>query len=271
MRTVDPALIKSFMSEHLTTAAAMKEAADRIECSLATLYRYKRDPAQMPFGKLVELGKYLGFPIEATAAWSRADVLRGEQRRLELESAVAGVPGGTRFTVVPAFTVNSELEAVTRALFTLDYGSRGIELVDEYVSLRSKRHDLYHAAQYTSYEIFSGAGYLDFYRRRGRFRALSEELHREQLAALIASTDFPHVNRRIYCRATPELPIVTCYSNAIAVMRADDFTVEFNGPTVADQLRDIFSHFFEHAQFKSREEVKAFLHDPTPFAAEYFQ
>lgn len=258
---MDTEIIKNLLKDRLPTAELASAAAERIGVSIATMYRYKKDPQSIPFGKLIALGKYLGFPIGGSAAWSRADIIASESRRYELEAAVGAI-GGRRYIVTPSFTVNCELPEFTKRLWDFDYGNRQRDVMDKYLALRKKRYELYEKGVYESVEIFAGAGYQDFLNRRGRFEGIDEELQRRQLEQIVRSLDFAHVRRRIYLKSTPELPIFQCYSNEIAVIRVDDFTVEFNGPETAKELMEIFDEYYDRADLKSVEEVREFLLGP---------
>src|SRR5262245_55532501 len=99
------------------------------------MYRYKKDPESIPFGKLVELGQFLGFPIGGTAAWSRADIIASERRRYELEGAVAA-NGGRRYITTPSFPVTCEVSDFTERLWDFDYGQRQRDVMATYLELR---------------------------------------------------------------------------------------------------------------------------------------
>ena len=255
---MDVEIVRNLLKDRLPTAELANEAAERIGVSVATMYRYKKDPQSIPFGKLVTLGKYLGFPIGGSAAWSRSDVLASERRRYELEAGVAAIHG-TRYIVTPSFTVTCELPEFTEQLWDFDYGTRQRDVMTKYMDLRKQRCELYKRGAYESVEIFIGAGYEDFLHRRGRFRGVSEELRNKQLEQITRSLEYPHVHRRVYLKNTPELPIFSCYSTDIAVIRVDDFTVEFNGPDTAKELIEIFNEYYDGADLKTAEEVREFL------------
>lgn len=255
---MDIDIVKNLLKDRLTTAELASEAAERIGVSVATMYRYKKDPESIPFGKLVALGKYLGFPIGGSAAWLRADMVASERRRFELESSVGAI-GGRRYIVTPSFAVTCELPEFTKTLWDFDYGDRQRDAMTKYMALRQKRVELYESGAYESVEIFIGAGYQDFLNRRGRFKGISEDLQHRQLERIVRSLDFGHVRRRIYLKSTPELPIFQCYSNDVAVIRVDDFTVEFNGPETTKELVEIFDEYYDNADLKSVEEVREFL------------
>lgn len=254
-------IVKRLLRERLSTAQLVEVAATKIEVSVATLYRYKKDPAAMPFGKLVELGKHLGFPIGGSATWSRMDVIAGERRRLELEEATADAKG-RRCIVTPSFPVTCELDQFTQCLWDNDYGARDRNRLKEYQQLRKRRTELYSSGRFESVEIINGAGYLDFLKGTGRFRSVPERLRKSQQEKIVASLKFPNIHRRVYLKSTPELPVFSWFSTDTAIIRVDDFTVEFQGPETCNELRDIFDDYFDSADLKTNEEVRDFLAGP---------
>lgn len=253
---------KTIIDERLTTRELVGEAARIINVSTATMYRYKRDPAAIPFGKLVALGKYLAFPIEGTVAWSRADVIQGERRRLQLEFKAAKV-GGSRFTVTPSYSVNAELPEMTRQLWEFDYPGKDKKELETYLHLRSSRHELYVAGQYQSLELLSGSGYMDLFYGRGRFKDVPDAVRKKQITAFLKTMEYPHVQRRVYLKHTPELPVITCYSTNIAVIRVDDITIEFNDTPKVSELIDVYNHYFKNADIISKDRVAKFLENPS--------
>lgn len=255
---MDVEIVKSLLRDRLPTAELAQEAAARIGVSLATMYRYKKDPQSIPFGKLVTLGEFLGFPIGGSAAWSRSDALASERRRYELESAVAAIRG-RRYIVTPSFTVTCEVPEFTEQLWDFDYGTRQHETRPKYLEVRNQRCEVYRRGSYESVELFIGAGYQDFLHRRGRFQGVSEAMRDRQLEQIVLSLEYPHVHRRVYLKNTPELPVFTCYSNDIAIIRVDDFTVEFNGPDTARELVEIYNEYYDNADLKTVDEVREFL------------
>jgi hypothetical protein len=259
--------VKKLLTERLTTAKLMRQAASVIDVSLATMYRYKSDPSAIPFGALVNLGKYLAFPIEGTVVWSKQDVPRSELRRFQLESAVAMQEArGSRFTVTPSYSVNVELPEVTQFLWNFDYGrpSSNGEL-DRYLEHRCARRKMYLEGKYNSLELITGNGYRDFFNGKGRFKGVPTNLRQKQVKELIRTLDLPHVIRRLYLKNTPELPVFTCYSNAVAVIRVDDFTVEFSGTSAVQELTEVFQNYFANADVKTKEEMVDFLKHPNQF------
>ena len=249
------------MDERLTTRERAAEAAKVMGVSVATLYRYKKDPASIPFGKLVALGEHLAFPIEDTVAWSRADVIQGERRRYELEERIASTHG-RRFTVTPSYSVATELSEMTRQLWQIDYPTRTRDGLEVYLDLRAKRRALYFSGKYESFELISGGGYLDFFHGEGRFKGIPKELREKQVKAFLKSFELPHIQRRIHLRNTPELPTVTCYSNAVAWIRVDDITIEFSGTPKVSELTDVFNDYFMNADIVSKDDVRAFFRNP---------
>ncbi len=254
-------LFKRVLEERLTTRDLVAAAAQAVDVSIATMYRYKSDPAVIPFGKIVTLGKYLAFPIEGTVAWSRADVLQGEHRRLELEQRVSQA-GGRRFTVTPSYTVAAELPEMTRGLWQFDYPSREGGEFEQYLELRAQRRKLYLDGKYNSLEIITAGGYRDFFFGEGRFTGIPKALRDKQVAELLKSLKLPHVQRRVYTQNTPEVPVITCYSTAIAVIRVDDITIEFNDSPKVSELIEVFDYYFKEASIAAKDEIADFLRNP---------
>jgi len=259
---MDIELINGLFRSRLGGTEQMKAAAKLLNISLATLYRYKKTPEAIPVGKLKKLSQHFGYPIDSTATWSKTDILAGEQRRLELEQQVAR-PGGRRYVVTPSFTVTCELPELTRQLWEFDYGTRPEQELREYLRIRADRRELYQRSAYESFEIVIGGSYSDFFYGRGRFKGISNEVRKRQIEQILSTFDHEHVHRRVYLEHTPEVPVLLCYSSQIAVLRADDFVVEFSGLTVTKQLLDIFNQYYKDAHLKSPDEVRKFFKAPS--------
>jgi hypothetical protein len=256
------AIVKNLMNERLTTANLMNDAARKIGVSLATMYRYKSNPELIPLGKLISLCEHLGFPLGGSITWSKNKVLQGERRRYELEKEIAEQEFGKRYVITPSYTVTSELPEVTRQLWDYDYGTRYQELISDYIGLRQERCKLYQEGKYESFEIINGFCYKDFFYGQGRFKGLPKELRMKQIDSLIKSLEYPHVNRRIYLKATPELPIFSCFSTDKAVIRIDDFIVEFNNETIVKELVETYNTYYDTADIINKDQVKVFLQKP---------
>lgn len=260
-------IVQALMKERLPTAERMREAANKLGVSLATLYRYKSDPSAIPFGKLIVLSQHLNFPMEAAVTWAREDVVQGERRRLELEQRICEC-GGWRCAVTGSYTVNAELPDVTKFLWERDYGRRKRNEIGEYVDIRAERSSLYFSGGYRSREIISAEAYRDFFNKRGRFTGLPERLRKAQVASLLKAAQLKHVDLRVKVRSTPEMPPVVCYSNHTAYLRIDDLKLEFAGKEVAADLARIVSGFFDEAELSTKSDVLAFLSDPTRIRSE---
>ena len=137
---------------------------------------------------------------------------------------------------------------------------------EAYASVRQKRQSLYLSGRYQSFELIVASCYRDFFERRGRFKGISDRIWTSQHQAIVETAALPHVHRRVYLRNTPELPVFTCYSTNSAVVRVDDFTVEFGGPGVVSELVEIFIGYFEKAEVRTDAEVRSFLESPISFA-----
>lgn len=248
---------RTVMTERLDTVERVKAAAQAIEVSVATLYRYKKSPDDIPTGKTLALMNFLGIPLADRVSWKRPEFVAAERRRLELEMAIAN--GGTRYVVTPTFTVNAELPELSRVVSVFDYGRRHAHRIPELLELRAERRDLYVRGSYASFELIHAPSYLDFLNGTGRYADIPEEVRRMQVKELVRSMDMPTVDRRVYVRHTPELPVVSVYSTGVSILRADDFVVEFHDAQVLQELTAIFMDFFEAADLRSKDSVLRFL------------
>ena len=259
---MDIKIIQNLMRERLTTAELMKGVSTEIGVSLATMYRYKSNPALMPLGKLVSLCRYLAFPLEGGVIWSKVDIVQGERRRYELEKEIANQPGGRRFVITPSFTVVAELPEITTELWEYDYSIGAKDLLPKYRDLRNNRSLLYAQGKYESFELINGYGYQDFFQLKNRFSGLTEELKNKQIQKLLETLNYPHVTRRVYLKTTPELPIFSSYSTGKAIIRIDDIVFEFHDEIVTSELNSVYHQYFEAADLKSKEQVRRFLENP---------
>ena len=55
--------VKELLNSSLTTKADAQDLSDNIGVSVATMYRYKKEPELIPFGILLKIKEYLGHPI----------------------------------------------------------------------------------------------------------------------------------------------------------------------------------------------------------------
>jgi transcriptional regulator with XRE-family HTH domain len=265
---MDTELIRQFLKQRLSTRRDVEEAARAIGVSTATLYRYRGSPEKMTLETLGRLAETLGLPLDYGASFARLSPVSAEQRRLELEEAAAG-NGGLRQIVSPTFTVNAQTREYTQMLLEIEYGVSRATKMNEYLQVRAERSRLYRDAAYTSYEIFSGFGYYDFFAGRGKFSSMPNSLREQQIEALLESCTWPHVNRRIYLRHMPELPIFSCHDPGSAVVRVNDVLVEFSGSSVVDDLRDTYEEFYESCAITSPSAVSEYLQDPIKFGLEW--
>lgn len=252
--------VRNLLHERLATTEQVKKVAEKTGISAATIYRYKAAPESIPLGKLIALSEVLGFPLGDSATWFKTEFVDSERRRLELEKSIAN--GSKRLVVTPTFTINAQIPEYTEYVMRFDYGARSLDRLPEYLELRQERRVLYEKGSYISYEIISGSSYCDFYFRRSKFRGITKELRDKQVKNLLRTLDLNHIHRRVYLKRTPELPIVSIYSGNIAIVRADDFVIEFQGEGIPGELTNIFHKFFDTADLKSYEEVAKFLKNP---------
>jgi hypothetical protein len=143
-----------------------------------------------------------------------------------------------------------------------DYDTRYLDQRDEYLAIRAARRKLYVEGRYKSIELIYAHAYRDFFNGKGRFRGIPERLRDAQVCELLATNTLPNITRRIYTHATPELPVITSYSNTRAYIRADDLVVEFRDSAAVGEIEDIFRNYFERSAFLHQQDVQAFLENP---------
>lgn len=259
---MDIRVIENFLNVHLTTRSAVESAANAIGVSVATMYRYKANPESINLGQAMKLSEHLGLPLASGAAWSKVNILESERRRLDLESEIAST-NGHRLQIVPAYTVNSEISDVTRLILQADYGTRLPKVEAEIMGIRQERARLYDEGQYTSWEIWSGFGYIDFFYGRNRFKCIPEELRLKQIEKFIESTHHPNRHRFIYLRRTPDLPMFGCFNPAgVALVRVDCIQLEYQDPILVDSFEDTFNEFRKMCLTSTPDEFVAFLREP---------
>ncbi|MGH8865525.1 MAG: hypothetical protein ACREVZ_12890, partial [Burkholderiales bacterium] len=201
--------------------------AGAVGVSTATMYRYKANPEGMGLGTLIRLKDRLGLPLENGAAWSKSNVIAGERRRLSLEKTAAAA-GGSRYTTVSPYTVNSELVPIMQLLVRADYGTRAPQIEGELLRIRAEREELYESCAYESWEIWNGCGYVDFFNGRGRFNGVPPALRQAQIEKFIDTSKVPGRHRFIYTHNYPELPMFGVYSPpGVALVRIDDIHLEY--------------------------------------------
>jgi hypothetical protein len=261
---MDTEQIKNMMKERLSTKALAEEAARFCDISVATIYRYKSDPSQMPISVAVKLAEYLGYPLEESASWSRSDPLLSENRRLQLETELSE-SGGDRLAITTAYAVTCELPELRRCMWDADYGCRHAEKLEQYISIRMRRSDVYKGGRYKSFEIIMAQAYRDFFNCKGLFSCLSTDLRDKQMEALIASLDFPHVRRRVYLQNTPELPVFQAFGEVAAVIRVDDIIFEYRNRKLISELTDVFHDYYSRCDLKTHEAVREFYRNPNVF------
>lgn len=259
---MDIRVIKNFLDSHLDTRLAVENAAKAIGVSAATMYRYKANPEAINLGQAMGLAAHLGLPLSSGAAWSKVDILESERRRLELEQEVA-VARGHRLQIVPAYTVNSEIPEVTRLILQADYGTRLPKVETEIMRIRHERARLYDEAQYTSWEIWNGFGYIDFFYGQNRFKGLPEDLRLRQVEKFVESTRLSNRHRFIYLRRTPDIPMFGCFSPiGVALVRVDSIQLEYQDPALVDSFEDTFNDFRKMCFTSTPDEFIAFLREP---------
>lgn len=260
---MDINVIRDFLEQRLPTKAAVEEAASAAGVSAATMYRYKSNPEGMGLGTLIRLNECLGLPLENGAAWSKADIISSEYRRLSLEKAIAG-NGGSRYTTVSPYTVNSELEPLTRALIRADYGTRAPQIENEILRIRASRQQLYDSCAYASWEIWNGNGYLDFFHGRGRFNQIPADLRKAQVKTFIESSRSENRHRFIYMNNCPELPMFGAYTpSGIALVRIEDIHLEYQAPALVKSFQETFDELLTRCVTRTTDQFIDFISNPS--------
>ena len=267
--------VKELLNSSLTTKADAQDLSDNIGVSVATMYRYKKEPELIPFGILLKIKEYLGHPINTPdyVLKSPNDFVVAEERRLSFEQSCSG---GSRYVVTPIFSVNSETEEFTRAVAKYDYPEATDEQIENLVKIRRKRCVVYKKGEYKSFELIDASKYRDFYLGVNRFSMLSQECINRQVDELVKSTLLSNVERRIYLYNTPELPVVSCYEVDTkkkaflkCVVRADDFVTEYtneNSSESATEIKKMFDKFYEtKTNLVTPEDVIDFLKNPMKY------
>lgn len=259
---MDINIIRSFLNNHLNTRLAVEGAAIAIGVSPATMYRYKANPETISIAQAIKLSEHLGLPLANGAAWSKVNILESERRRLQLESAIADACGH-RLQIVPAYTVNSEIPEVTRLILQADYGTRLPKVEAQIMEIRQERARLYDEGKYTSWEIWNGFGYIDFFQGCNRFKGLSDELREKQIEKFIASTMHPNRHRFIYLRRTPDLPMFGCFNPpGVALIRIDNIQLEYQDSTLVESFEDTFNNIRQLCLTTTPDEFISFLRNP---------
>ncbi len=275
--TIDDSIagIKELLNSSLTTKAETQKLSNNIGVSVATMYRYKKEPELIPFGILLKIKGYLGRPVNSPdyVLKSPSDFVIAEERRLSFEQSCSG---GSRYVITPIFSVNSETEDFTRTVTRFDYPDAPDCQIENLVKVRRKRCGVYKKGEYKSFELIDANKYRDFYLGVNRFSMLTRECINQQIEELVKSTMFPNVDRRIYLFNTPELPVVSCYEVDTrkkaflkCIVRADDFVAEYtneNSPDSATEIKNMFMRFYEtKTNLKDPEDVIDFLRNPMKY------
>ncbi len=255
---MDTVVLKNFLNERLSTKQDVKEAADAVGVSIATLYRYKADPSLMGLGTFNALSSHLGLPMQEGAIWLKDDIIGGERRRLSLEKAVAEVHG-TRFTTTSPYTVNVELSDITKQLLLYYYGTKAPQIEDTVLSIRDERKRLYD--EYETWEIWSAHGYKDFFHGKRRFKSISEKLRQAQIEEFIESSYNPKRHR--FMADSTELPIFSCFMPVnVVLVRIDDIYIESRSPEIVESFKETFNDLVLSCMTKNIEQFVDFLKNP---------
>lgn len=256
---MDIELISNFLNDRLSTRKAVEDAAEIIGVSVATMYRYKANPDAISLGQISKLSQKLGLPLAGGAVWTQDSILGSERRRLQLEAELAK-SGGTRLITIPAYTVNDELSEITRLLLAEDYGAEAKRFEAEVLGVRAERQRLYDAAQYESWEIWNGFGYLDFLNGRGRYRSIPAYLRKAQVKRFIESSGRSNVHRFVHMSHSPELPMFGCHTPpGIVLIRVEDIHLEFQARHLVKSFKETFDALRRASSTSTVEQFVSFL------------
>lgn len=240
--------------------AEMRSVSDKMGVSLATAYRYRKSPLEMPLRAFLALVGHFDLHLDMSVTLHQEELIDAEKLRLALEKSISE-SHGYRLVTTPHFSVNCELPEITEIKFRDRYDEIFWPMVDEFISLRKERHELYINGGYKSEEIINGDAYIDFFLRRNLFSGMAEDVWKKQHSLIVESSDLPNVRRYIYLRATPELPVILCYSTGETIIRLSDLTIQLSEehlPKTEKTLRK----FIRQCKFVDPNEVRNFLIDP---------
>lgn len=240
--------------------AEMGTAAKAMGVSKATAYRYREAPLNMPLKSFVGLVEHLKLPLDLSVTLHQEELIEAEALRLRFEKRVAREVG-YRIVTTPHFTVNCEIPEFTEAKFRTEYPEDSWHLIEEYLELRQERRDLYLSGSYRSIEVINGAAYLDFFLKRNVFDGVSDDIWRRQHAEIIESLELSHINRYIYLKSTPELPVILCYSCGKTILRFDDITIGLSEDHFL-QAKNTLENYKENCKYKEKRNVRDFLINP---------
>ena len=255
-------MINSLLHEHLDTKEKIEIYAEEIGVSVATLYRYKAKYEGMPLGKFLKLLDVLGMPFGESASWLPDEYVAEEYIRLGYEKDISE-RNGYRLTVTPYFTVNIELPELTELSAKNLYSDVFQEKLDSYLRARTERSKIYFSEKYRSKEIINGYLYEDFFDCKKAYSHMSTDMRDKQIKEIIKSLGFGRVQRRIYFGY--DLPVITCYSCNVALVRVGEYTVQLRGEKSIQAVENVFNDYFSACQLKTEKEVEAFLLNPQEF------
>lgn len=239
----------------------MKEMAAVLGVSLATAYRYRKNPSEMSLAAFERLADHLRVPVSMNLVYRDTDVLAAEEARLGMEREIAA-ERSWRFVATPHFTVNCEIEDFTRELIDIQYGERmSSDDKEAYIRARAERRRLYLEGAYHSEEVIYGPAYVDFFYGRGIFEQISKPTRMAQLHEVISTSRLSHVSRHIYVNVTPELPIILNYGTGKSVIRVEDLTICFTDNDCDEAVR-VLRDYANKALHTEQSSVQAFLENP---------
>ena len=240
--------------------AEMGAAAKAMQVSKATAYRYRKSPLDMPLRSFVGLVDFLKMPLDLSVTLHQEELIEAEELRLRFEQRIA-MESGYRIVTTPRFTVNCEVPEFTEAKFRAEYPKEEWHLIGRYIELREARRELYLSGAYQSIEIINGVAYLDFYLRKNLFEDLDEPLWRQQHAEVVETQGLSHVQRFIYLKATPELPVILCYSSGETLLRFDDITINLSEDHFL-RAKKTLNNYRDNSRYAEMGDVRDFLINP---------
>lgn len=238
----------------------MSEISKKMDVSLATAYRYRKAPLDMPLKTFLALTGHFDLHLDIRVTLHQEELVEAEELRLSLEQSIAA-QNGYRLVTTPHFSVNCELPEITDIKFKDRYDKEHWPLVEQFIGLRKKRHEAYLDGSYKSEEIINGDAYMDFFLRRNLFADMSDDLWTKQHAVIVETASLPNVTRHIYMRATPELPVMLCYSTGDTIIRLSDLTIKLSKDHFA-KAEGTLRKFVGRCKLSNPKDVRNFLIDP---------
>lgn len=250
----------SRLGDHMRTAD-MKVVSEVMGVSLATAYRYRKSPQDMPVNVFERLAHFFNMPVSMNLLYKEQDVVAAEEARLRLEEEIASIRG-YRFVTSHHFTANCETDEFARALVEIQYGEKLTESeLNNFLELRRKRKNLYFSGRYISEEIINASSYVDFFYGKGVFEGINRHIRMKQIEEVVRTSRLPNVRRKVYSRTTPELPVILNFSTRKSIIRIDDLTIVLTDDD-SKSAEDTLRGFANKVSIEENEDVAIFLGNP---------